>query len=171
MKKTTAFARRRARHGLPTDPSLLLNTHYSKWAMTMAAHKPMDSAEHEGTVRHIMLKAHSHLDLMMRGQVPGRDTESHDYLTHCVGVAQIRAVDIGGDGANDVIQDLNEAAMALRRARDRWERIGKWGLDGPGLQALPVAVHHYEAILRASSPQQMEHAQTVRLDQLKGKMK
>lgn len=121
------------------------------------------------TADHIMVKAHTHLDMLMRGQLSTGDTETHDYLAHCIGIAQIRTLDIGGPLANDVMQDLNDAAMALRRTRDRWERMGKWGLDGPGLQALPVALDHYETILRASSPQQMENAQTIRLEQLKAK--
>ena len=65
------------------------------------------------------------------------------------------------------MDSLNTAAEALQRCRERWEKLGKWGLDGPGLVALREAIDIYEAILRASSPQQMENAQMVRLDQVK----
>lgn len=167
MKKTTPYARRRARQGLPTDPSVLHVRHYLKSILQISGVKPFSEAEHQGTADHIMLKAHSHLHTLMHGQLPASDTEAHDYLAHIVGIAKIRTQDIGGPQATDVIADLNQAAQALQRARDRWHRMGKWGLDGPGLLTLPVALDHYEAILRASSPQQMEHAQTVRLDRLK----
>lgn len=165
-RKTSVYSRKRAqqgRWGFARNAWLAAVQRCQSFdAPPVAGEAP--SAE---TANHIMAKAHLHLEAMLTGNVTASDTETHDYLAHIVGIAQIRTLDIGGPLANQVMADLNDAALALRRARDRWERLGKWGLDGPGRQALPVAIDHYDAILRASSPQQMENAQTVRLEQLK----
>lgn len=96
---------------------------------------------------------------------PG-DTDCHDMLAHCIGMAQIRIIDIGGPLAPEVIEDLNESAHALHRTRERWQRTGKWGFDGPALHSIQNAINTYEVILRSSSPLQMDHAQSIRLDQV-----
>ena len=114
-------------------------------------------------VERIMLRAHVHLDMLARGLVPDADEETHDYLCHIVGVAQVRVCDIGTangktgiDRANELLTTLNAAARAMLRARKRHQATGKWRLDGPAIDPL-----------RASSPMQMEQAQTVRLAKLK----
>jgi phage terminase large subunit len=76
-------------------------------------------------------------------------------------------LDIGGTGASAFMEILNEAAQALGRARERWQRLRKWGLDGPGIEPMKNAVDIFETILLASSPKQMEHAKMIRLDQVK----
>lgn len=136
--------------------------------------QPMGEAmPHE--CRRIMLKAHSHIDMLARDRVPDDDEETHDYLAHCIGVAQIRVCDIGIadrhnggiQSANELLDTLNAAAQGLLRARRRHTDIGRWGIDGPGLIAIRGAIEIYETVLYASSAQQMEHAQTTRLEQLK----
>lgn len=136
----------------------------------IASRQPMGEAKpHE--VRRIMLKAHSHLDLLERGLVPAGDEETHDYLCHVVGIAQIRVCDIGmankaGGGiasANELLLTLNAAAQGLMRARERHAKTGRWGLDGPEIEPLRGALDIYETVLNASSAQQMEEAQGVRL--------
>ena len=110
------------------------------------------------------------LHKLINRSVASTDTEPHDLLAHCIGITQIRVLDMGGEGANDAMNRLNSAALSLKRARDRWEQSGEWGLDGPAITDLRDAVEIYESILRGSSPQLMEDAQTIRLDQLKRKM-
>lgn len=50
-----------------------------------------------------------------------------------------------------------------QRPRQRHAESGRWGLDGPAIEALRGAIEIYEEVLRASSAQQMEHAQGARL--------
>jgi len=139
-------------------------------ASVIASRQPMGEAKpHE--VRRIMLKAHTHLDMLERGLVPPGDEETHDYLCHVVGISQIRVCDIGMankdsggiDSANQLLLTLNAAAQGLMRARERHAKAGKWGLDGPALEPLREALDIYETVLSASSAQQMEQAQGVRL--------
>lgn len=136
----------------------------------IASRQPMGEAKpHE--VQRILLKAHLHLDMLERGLVPSGDEETHDYLCHVVGIAQIRVCDIGMankasggiDAANELLLTLNAAAQGLLRARERHAKAGKWGLDGPALDPLRGALDIYETVLSASSAQQMEEAQGVRL--------
>jgi hypothetical protein len=140
----------------------------------IASRQPMGEAKpHE--VRRIMLKAHSHLDMLERGLVPAGDEETHDYLCHVVGIAQIRVCDIGMsnkagggiDAANELLLTLNAAAQGLLRARERHAKNGKWGLDGPAIEPLRATLEIYEQVLNASSAQQMEQAQGVRLASLR----
>lgn len=119
----------------------------------------------------VMIEARMALKLVTEGTAGAGDTDCHDMLAHCIGIAQIRILDIGGPLANSVMQELNEAAKALHRTRERWQRTGKWGFDGPAMQSIHHAIDTYEIILRSSSPLQMEHAQHIRLDQLKNDQK
>lgn len=122
-------------------------------------------------VERIVLKAGTHLDMLVRGLVPAGDEETHDYLCHIVGVSQIRVMDIGLankatggiEVANELLLTLNAAAQGLLRSRQRHAESGRWGLDGPAIEALSGAIEIYEEVLRASSAQQMEHAQGARL--------
>ena len=122
-------------------------------------------------VTRIMLKAHTHLDMLERGLVPTGDEETHDYLCRVVGISQIRVCDIGVANkdsggiasANELLLTLNAAAQGLMRARERHAKADKWGLDGPALEPLRGALDIYETVLNASSAQQMEEAQGVRL--------
>lgn len=135
--------------------------------------QPMGEAK-PGEVQRILLKAHSHLDMLERGLVPAGDEETHDYLCHVVGIAQIRVCDIGMankagggiDAANELLLTLNAAAQGLLRARERHAKNGKWGLDGQAIEPLRSSLEIYEQVLSASSAQQMEQAQGVRLASL-----
>lgn len=134
--------------------------------------RPMGEAEPD-LVRNLMLKAHTHLEMLRMGSVPANDAATHDYLAHIVAISQIRVIQIGaadsnGVGqANELLAVLNAAARGLMRARQRHEKAGKWGLDGPALEPMRESLGIYEDILRASSPLQMEHAQSRRIDEIK----
>lgn len=101
------------------------------------------------------------------GSEPPTSTSAHDTIAHCLSVAQIRANEMGGDGADDVLDVLYEGVQALERCRNRWRAIGKWGFDGPAIQSLDAAAHIYEVILFGSTPLQMEHARMVRLEEIR----
>ncbi len=114
-----------------------------------------------------MLGARMALQKITEGLAASDDVDSHDMLAHCIGIAQVRIHDIGGVDANNVMTDLNAGAKALNRAKQRWQQTGKWGLDGPGIYELRIALEIYEVVLRSSSPQLMENAQNFRLEKLK----
>lgn len=136
----------------------------------LVSRRPMGEALPREVDR-IMLKARMHLDMLVRSLVPAGDEETHDYLCHIVGVSQIRVMDIGLankatggiEVANELLLTLNAAAQGLLRSRQRHAESGRWGLDGPAIEALSGAIEIYEEVLRASSAQQMEHAQGARL--------
>lgn len=147
----------------------------------IASRQPMGEARPQ-EVQRILLKAHSHLDMLERGLVPAGDEETHDYLCHVVGIAQIRVCDIGManrrtggiESANELLATLNAAAQGLMRARQRHAKTARWGLDGLAIEPLRASLEIYEQVLSASSAQQMEQAQGVRLrylqmEQAKGK--
>ena len=144
----------------------------------IVARQPMGIALPREVTR-IMLKAGMHLDMLVRGLVPAGDEETHDYLCHVVGVSQIRVMDVGlankANGgiatANELLLTLNAAAQGLLRARERHGKTGAWGLDGPAIEALRGSLDIYEEVLRASSAQQMEHAQGARLRALQAQLK
>lgn len=106
------------------------------------------------------------LQKLINRAVESSDIEPHDLLAHCIGITQIRVLDMGGEDANGVMQRLNQAARALLRTRQRWDATNEWGLDGPAINDLRDAIDIYEVILRSSSPNLMEHAQNIRLDQV-----
>lgn len=171
-----------ARRRMSDDAVLWLHRGYLKKAMrivksematkALQRSRPMSEALPR-EVEQIMLKARLHFDMLMRGAVPDSDEETHDYLCHVIGVAQIRVCDIGLangkagiDRANDLLTTLNAAARAMLRARERHQNTGKWRLDGLALDPLRDSLAIYEEVLRASSPMQMKLAQTVRKDRL-----
>jgi hypothetical protein len=171
MKKTSAYARKRRAMGLHAQGYAGANQY--AWLRAIKTSRPyddesiLDEVPTAEVADKAIINARLTLKLLAEGTVQPDDTDQHDLMAHVIGMAQIRTLDMGGDGADAVMDSLNTAAEALQRCRERWEKLGKWGLDGPGLVALREAIDIYEAILRASSPQQMENAQMVRLDQVK----
>lgn len=83
------------------------------------------------------------------------DAEHFIRLGCAVNVASMRAeeIDVG------LIEILDAAGRALMDCQDRRDRLGRYGMTGPGLIALGEGIDAYEAILRASSPKQMQAAE------------
>ena len=48
-----------------------------------------------------------------------------------------------------------DAVDALNRAKDRHTRLGVWGLDGPGMQALDFGIDLHEQIIDNATPAQI----------------
>lgn len=101
------------------------------------------------------------LQCLIDRSVPGSDIRNHDTLAHAIGEAEVRYLEIGGRD-NPAMPILIKAGKALNRARDRWERLGVWGLDGPAIQELKDGVDLYEQVLLMSTPQQMHDAAMIR---------
>jgi hypothetical protein len=167
---TAAYFRIAAMHGLPLLKKMKYQAKAGRAVKALGNSRPMGESDPE-RVRDLTLKTRAHLDMLVKGLVPSGDEETHEYLCLVVGIAQIRICDIGLankatggiEVANELLLTLNAAAQGLLRAHQRHAESGCWGLDGPAIEALRGAIEIYEEVLRASSAQQMEHAQGARL--------
>lgn len=174
MRKTSTYARKRALQGLPSDPCVLSGRDYTRWAQTVTNSRDYAHESNRADFDRIMANIRLQMERITSGAVPKDDVEPHDLLAHVIGITQIRLFDIGLAGtdsdkaqANTAIDELNQATHAIKRMRERWQRTGTWGMDGPGIVLVRHAIDTYEAVLSVSTPRQMELAQTRRLAQLK----
>lgn len=94
-----------------------------------------------------------------------------DILAHAVDVGTIRAIEIAGNDPdkNPMLPIMLKANAALKRIRERHDRLGKWALDGSAVVELRAAMDVYQEILMASSPAQMSKAAEVRMSVIAGK--
>lgn len=113
----------------------------------------------------IMVKLRLALQRLSDMATPADDIQDHDELMHAMAVALVRSHEIAGSD-NPCKEPLMEGVQALQRASERRGRTGRWGLDGPGIQALREAVDIYEEILMESSPKQMQKAYEKHLKML-----
>ena len=95
MKKTTAFARRRARQGLPASSIVLCAKDYRKPWLTANGSRDYSDEANRADFDRIMLDIRLQLERITSGVVPQDDVEPHDLLAHVVGITQIRVFDIG----------------------------------------------------------------------------
>ena len=174
MKKTTAYARKRARQGLPSNARVLTDRDREQWAQTVISSRDYTHESNRADFDRIMANIRLQMERITSGAVPKDDVEPHDLLAHVIGLAQIRLFDIGLAGtdsdkaqANAAIDKLNQAARAIKLMRERWQRTGTWGMDGPSIMLVRYAIDTYEEVLSASTPRQMELAQARRLAQIK----
>lgn len=124
----------------------------------------------ESAATKAMLIVRQAFQSLKSGEVAPDDEETFDKLSHALGVACVRAGQIGGpeiDG-NPMLEILVPGNAALRRCLDRRRKRGVWGLDGPAITELTEAIEVYEAIVQASSPEQMTAAHDLRTRALKG---
>jgi len=83
----------------------------------------------------------------------GTEQDFHD-IAAAINVAIVRAVDI--DPLCE--QTATDAADALMRMWERWQRSGKFGFDGPGLGQVEAGIELHEQLCRLSTPLQMMRA-------------
>lgn len=76
-------------------------------------------------------------------------------LACAINIAGVRAEEID----RQLIDVFDAAGAALTDCQARHERIGRYGLTGPGLLQVDAGLDAYEAIVRASSPRQMQLAE------------
>lgn len=170
MRKTSAFARKRRAQGLPTESSVLSPKHYQQWQHAIKVRQSYSDAGLIDVALSASNRAKVALAKFLEHRVPDDDTEPFDMLAHALGVATLRAIEIhGAIQGNPVLPILDAGNDALGRARLRWEKTGKWGLDGPGRQELTDAVDVYHEILVNSSPMQMQKACDMRYEIITGK--
>lgn len=171
MRKTSKFMRTRLAQGKIEAGYVVMKRNAWLSAIRFSRGYNDDSIVGEPASNTVADTAVKHANAALQGMIDrtiaSADTAPHDLLAHCIGVTQIRVLDMGGVDANNVMQRLNLAVLSLLRTRQRWERTGQWGLDGPAITDLRDAMEIYEVILRGSSPHLMEQAQMVRLDRVK----
>jgi hypothetical protein len=162
MRKTSKYARKRGQTlGLLPAPDY--------WACIIGRSRPFtdepvipgtDIGSTQGTVFTVSLKARAAFEAMRDGMGTRQDWE---LLCEILGEAQIRAAEIEGVKGGELAATLAPAINAMRRVRDRYHRVGKFGLDGPALHEIPAGLDVYDAILQASSPAQMANAALKRV--------
>lgn len=79
-------------------------------------------------------------------------------IHQALGIARVRAVQIGGEADNPALPYLDAGQRAMEAVHERHQRTGKWGFAGPERQAAFDGVDVYEELMRASSPQQRSAA-------------
>lgn len=171
-RKTTAYARKIRR----TSPGF----NGAAWMNTMERCRPytdepiLPCFQPAGTlsaaVKSALVVREAFEDLRT-GAASSDDGRAWDILAHAVDVGTIRAIEIAGNepDQNPMLPIMLAANEALKRIRERHDRLGKWALDGPAVVELLAAVDVYQEILMASSPAQMSNAAKVRWDVLTGK--
>lgn len=173
-RKTSTYARKRARQGLPSNARVPTDRDREQWAQTVISSRDYTHESNRADFDRIMANIRLQLERITSGAVPKDDVEPHDLLAHVIGITQIRLHDIGLTGtdsdkaqAGTAIDELNQATRAIKCMRERWQRTGTWGLDGPGIMLVRYAIDTYEEVLSVSTPRQMELAQARRLAQIK----
>lgn len=120
----------------------------SAWAERIAASRPFEEADAEKIIIQVNV-AHRRL-------LDGTAEADHFLRLGCaVNIAAVRAEEID----RSLIDILDAAGAALNEGQALHERHGRYGLTGPGIAQLAAGIDAYAAILRASSPMQMEQAQ------------
>ena len=94
-------------------------------------------------------------------------TDDFDYLSHAVGVAEVRAVEIAGREGNPMIEVIDLANSALNKCRARYLKWAKFELLAQEVRHIREALDLYESILIESSPRQMADATKTRMKVLK----
>lgn len=165
VKKTTKFARKRAHTGGAYNGV--------EWMNTINRVRPYDDEPLPGFFD--TKDAASKSEVLVRVALqslldctPPKDTEhAYDLLAHALGVTVIRALQIQPLD-NPMMPVLKAGTDAVKRAIERFEKTGAWGLDGPGRGDLVDAVDLYATVLHASSPAQMIKATDERMKILRG---
>lgn len=105
----------------------------------------------EREIVHDLLRIRAAYDRLKDG---GADQEDFNRVAVAINLAKVRAMEISEPMANE-IEIAQDAMMACKT---RYQKHGRFGFDGPSIQAMDYAVEAYEVILSESSPKQMENA-------------
>lgn len=107
-----------------------------------------------GELTQDLLKVRAAYDRLVDGTA---DLEDFNRVAVALNIAKVRAAEI----SQDIYDGIEEGHQAMKRCKARYEKHGKFGFDGQGLQAMPYAIEAHEAIYQASSQKQMEIALKV----------
>lgn len=169
MKKTTRYARKRHAQGKPLG---IINA--AAWHNAIERCQPLGETApivqgiKRGTDPYaLLIEARDALEQLLGHTVADNNPAPYDCLACTVDVTWMRALQIGRNSkTNPMHADLVAARTVLHSIRTRWERLGKWGMAGPERDTMKTAVDHYEAILLASSPQQLSDVERERNRQI-----
>jgi hypothetical protein len=120
------------------------------WAETILASQPMTEPVADG----VMALLYSAFADLKAGST---DDGLFDRLAASINVGIIRAEQID----ELCVQPMLAARDALMRCDDIHGRHGRYGFDGPGLQAMATGLEVYEEMVRNSTPAQMREAMTL----------
>lgn len=98
-----------------------------------------------------MLRIRTAFDRIKEGTA---DQEDFNRVGVAINLAKIRALEI----SEELADGIERGQDAMVRCKQRFEKTGRWGFDGEGLQDMAYAMEAHEAILVESSPKQMENA-------------
>ena len=96
----------------------------------------------------LMLELHQCFDALKHGST---DDELFNRLGSSLNTALILAERID----QQVVDVVLEAHQAMYRCRDRFDKHGRFGFDGPGIAAMVDALDVYEQIVRLITPKQI----------------
>jgi len=107
----------------------------------------------------MMLPVRMAFELLRNGEATADDAYT---LANAINDTAIRAWGLEDeDAANAAGPIANAAIHAMRRCGERYKRIGRLGLDGPGLADVAQGVDLYEQLVRLSTPAQMKAAASM----------
>lgn len=169
-RKTTRYARNRQHRGQAIG---VVNS--AAWVKVIERCQPLvetapivTGIARETDPYQLLIEAREALQSLLNPSGLADDPRPYNCLACIVDVTHMRALQIHPDhDTNPIYADLQAARTALHGIRTRWERLGKWGMAGQERQPMIEAVDHYEAILLASSAQQMHDMETLRIEQIK----
>jgi len=89
------------------------------------------------------------------------DWDDYQTIRAAANIVMVRAKEIG----SDCVAIVKPAANALVRCKVRFEKMGRWGLDGPAMSELADMICLYQQMLELSTPLQIKQAmkETLRL--------
>jgi hypothetical protein len=145
-------AQRRATHARKALPAPNPTT----WAAVIGARQPMEEAVGDD----IMTRLHSAFAELRSGST---DDDPFDRIAAAINVGIVRAEQID----ELCVAPMLAARDALLRCDDIRGRHGRYGFDGPGLQATAAGLEVYEEMLRNSTPQQMREAMTASIARMR----
>lgn len=170
MRKTSKYAQKLKRIGNTYNAAEYLNVIQRCRPYT---NEPIPGSWLEGTqsaATKAMLRVRESYVAFKDGKATGED---FDVIAHALGVAWIRAIDIAGVDAftNTMLPIITTANEAMERSRTRFKKFGKWGFDGPAIDAVDYGIEVYETIISSSSPAQMTQAADRRNDIVEQKLR
>lgn len=92
------------------------------------------------------------------------DEDDFDHVAMTINIVKVRAMEI--DTA--LADQIERAQDAMQRCKLRYLEHRRFGFDGPGMQQVLEAIEAAEAIIDASSPQQMRTALDRSVDAMYG---
>ena len=146
MTQTLSRAlRRAARYKKPrTDRNAVSPERATAWANLIESVRSYDPGEM--TKEFVLIRA-----AFERLRTGAGDTGDFDLVSISMNMGLIRAEEI----SPDLVATMAAAQQAFVRMKDRYLRGLAFGFDAQGLHDVPPAIDAYEAIVDASSPQQM----------------